>query len=167
MELLICFNPRLSLNEEVYKEIVTWGDRDASRPDNRRPIPILLKLRVCLNDKRNTCLLALPSPLPPQAGSALRALLPVAPSSPQKEVLWFWSHGCWSARPVPFVRSGLVPVGRATFIGRCPLGLPWRSLGAVCHGGTLLVLLLLLFHLLDDLPDFPLCSLWEQRRVCL
>lgn len=27
---------------------------------------------------------------------------------PQKEVLWFWSHGCWSARPVPFVRSGLV-----------------------------------------------------------
>lgn len=82
MELLICFNPRLSLNEEVYKEIVTWGDRDASRPDNRRPIPILLKLRVCLNDKRNTCLLALPSPLPPQAGSALRALLPVAPSSP-------------------------------------------------------------------------------------
>lgn len=86
---------------------------------------------------------------------------------PQKEVLWFWSHGCWSARPVPFVWSGLIPVGRATFIGRCPLGLPWWSLGVVCHGGALLVLLLLLFHLLDDLPDFPLCSLWQRRRVCL
>ncbi len=119
------------------------------------------------NDKRNTCLLALPSPLPPQAGSALRALLPVAPSSPPERSSLVLIPGCWSARPVPFIRSGLVPVGRATFIGRCPLELPWWSLGAVCHGGTLLVLLLLLFHLLDDLPDFPLCSLWEQRRVCL
>lgn len=59
-----------------------------SRPDSRRPIPICLSVRVCLNNKRNTCLPCtsfLPSflpPLPPQAGSALRALLPVAPSSP-------------------------------------------------------------------------------------
>ncbi len=126
---------------------------DASRPDNRL-------------FSSAGCVWTLPSPLPPQAGSALRALLSLAPSSPAE-----WSSLVLISRlmvcPGRSPSPGLVPVGRATFIGRCPLALPWWSLGAVCHGRALLVLLLLLFHLLDDLPDFPLCSLWEQRRVCL
>lgn len=85
-----------------------WGDRDVYRPDNRRPIPILLKLRVCLNNKRNTCRLALPSPLPPQAGSALRALLLVAPSSPPE-------------------RSSLVLIPRLLICPAGPLRLVWSD----------------------------------------
>lgn len=82
-----------------------WGDRDASRPDNR-----LFSSSGCVWTIKGT----LPSPLPPQAGSALRALLPLAPSSPAE-------------------RSSLVLIPRLLVCpGRSPSsGLVWFQLGGL------------------------------------
>lgn len=64
-----------------------------------------------------------------------------------------------------FVWVGLCPFKRATFIGWCPLEPPRWSLGVVrWHGGALLVLLFLLFDLLNDLSDLPLCRLLERHH---
>lgn len=55
--------------------------------------------------------------------------------------------------------------GRATFIGWSPLEPPGWSLGVLRrHSGALLVFLFLVFDLLNDLPDLPLCSLFEWQH---
>lgn len=99
------------------------------------------------------------------AGSARGALsLWLSLVFPSREVLWFWLVllVCPACPPLAaaIVWALLCPFGRATFIGWCPLEPPRWSLGGVrCRGGALLVLLFLLFDLLNDLPDPPLCSL--------
>lgn len=88
---------------------------------------------------------------------------------PPREVLWFWlvllvCPAC-PTLAAAIVWVVLCPFGRATFIGWCPLEPPRCSLGGVrWRGGALLVLLFLLFDLLNDLPDPPLCSLGQGRR---
>ena len=73
---------------------------------------------------------------------------------------------CMSPLALAFVWVGLCPFGRATFIGWRPLEPPRWLLGVVrWHSGALLVFLFLLFDLLNDLPDLPLCSLWERHHM--
>lgn len=107
-------------------------------------------------------------------GAAVHTLPSAFHSFSPRQVLWFWlvllvCPACplW---PRPFwVWVVLCPFRRATFIGWCPLEPPRCSLGGVrWGGGALLVLLFLLFDLLNDLSDPPLCSLargqwkWEE-----
>lgn len=73
---------------------------------------------------------------------------------------------CVSPLAAAIVWVVLCPFGRATFIGWCPLEPPRWSLGGVrWRGGALLVLLFLLFDLLNDLPDPPLCSLGRGQDI--
>lgn len=68
--------------------------------------PSLLLVRVCFIKKKTSVLLPLhpsshPPPLPKLAVHSEFFCLWLH-HLPLKEVLWFWSRGCWSVRPVPF-----------------------------------------------------------------